>query len=120
MENLAQKLKTSPTVFAVRDIERTLGFDADAEGYHIVANDTAYARSVKGQRKNILLVKNKKQLDTNELLAHPDCIKFINKIKNPNILVFKNSKQIEKTCKQNNWNLLNPPAELAGEIEDKI
>lgn len=38
----------------------------------------------------------------------------------PNILVFKNTPQIEKICQENNWPLLNPPAELSNKVEEKI
>ncbi|KKQ39476.1 MAG: NUDIX hydrolase [Candidatus Magasanikbacteria bacterium GW2011_GWA2_37_8] len=37
-----------------------------------------------------------------------------------NILVFKPTTQIEKICKDNNWNLLNPAAEIANQVEEKI
>jgi len=41
-------------------------------------------------------------------------------IRNERILVFKNTLQIEKTCKENGWKLLNPPAELSNKVEEKI
>lgn len=37
-----------------------------------------------------------------------------------NVVVFKNNPAIERYCKENNINLLNPPAELAEKIENKI
>jgi predicted ATP-grasp superfamily ATP-dependent carboligase len=38
----------------------------------------------------------------------------------PQILVFKNTPQIETICKKNNWRLLNPPSALANKVEEKI
>jgi predicted ATP-grasp superfamily ATP-dependent carboligase len=71
-------------------------------------------------RPGVLLVKNKTLLDTRDLLAHPATKKFIKKIKNPHIVVFKNTAAIEAVCKENGWPLLNPSAELANTIEEKI
>ncbi|MFZ2189239.1 MAG: NUDIX domain-containing protein [Candidatus Magasanikiibacteriota bacterium] len=36
------------------------------------------------------------------------------------VVVFKPTTQIEKICQENNWKLLNPPAELSNKIEEKI
>lgn len=36
------------------------------------------------------------------------------------VLVFKNTLQIEKTCTENGWKLLNPPAKISNEVEEKI
>ncbi|KKQ28204.1 MAG: hypothetical protein US42_C0001G0055 [Candidatus Magasanikbacteria bacterium GW2011_GWC2_37_14] len=36
------------------------------------------------------------------------------------ILVFKNTLQIEKTCAENGWELLNPPAKISNAVEEKI
>ena len=37
-----------------------------------------------------------------------------------NILVFKNTLRIEKICKEHSWRLLNPRAELANRVEQKL
>ncbi len=52
-----------------------------------------------------------------------DTLELLSGVKNigeSSILVFKNTKQIEEIAKKNNWNLLNPSAELAEKIENKI
>ena len=36
------------------------------------------------------------------------------------LLVFKNTLQIEKTCAENGWKLLNPPAKISNAVEEKI
>ncbi len=59
-----------------------------------------------------------KILDTRELLAHPQTVKKISK--GDYIVVFKNTAQIEEICRQKKWQLLNPPAELAAKVEEKI
>lgn len=41
-------------------------------------------------------------------------------VRRPNIMVFKNTIQIEKTCRENGWKLLNAPAELSNKVEEKI
>lgn len=109
-----------PVVYVVRDLERALGLPITTKGYYIISNYTAFANSVAKGRKNILLIKNTELLDTRELLAHVKTKIFIKKIKNPQILVFKNTLMIEKICLENSWSLLNPSAELSSQVEEKI
>ena len=59
-------------------------------------------------------------MDTWKLLKQPDIKKFINKFDSPNLVVFKNTKQIQRECEQQNWNLLNPAAEIINKVEQKI
>lgn len=105
-------------VYITRDIERALALNLDNSNYYIISNNSLFAKPYKN--KNILLIDEKRQLDTWEFFENQEVINFINKIENPNIVVFKNTKQIERICKKNNWNLLNPSAELANEIEEKL
>ncbi|OGH89079.1 MAG: hypothetical protein A2537_02995 [Candidatus Magasanikbacteria bacterium RIFOXYD2_FULL_36_9] len=90
------------------------------KGYYIISNYTAFANSLAKGHKNVLLIKNTELLDTRELLVHAKTINFIKKIKNPQVLVFKNTLQIEKICADNGWTLLNPSAVLASQVEEKI
>lgn len=130
-----------------RDLERTLGLPISTKGYYIISNYTAFANSLAKGKKNVLLVKSTELLDTRELLVHPKVVKFINTViarptksgeaipknygvvssppkadprNDGGILVFKNTTQIEKICVQNGWPLLNPNAELASKVEEKI
>lgn len=140
-----------PIVYVTRDLERALGLPLDTKDYYIIANFSAFAKRLVGGRKNVLLIKADRILDTRELLDHPQTKKFIqtvcytnchpefisgsgshkmlkqvqhdiinDKRQPPNILVFKPTAQIEKICESNSWKLLNPPAELAGQVEEKI
>lgn len=127
MQELQKALKQAPIVYVTRDIERALGLPAGRHGlpkayqnYHIITNSGAHAKEETKTRLNILLIKDTKQLDTRELLAHPKTKAYVNKLKNPRVVVFKNTTQIEKLCAENGWALLNPPAALANRVEEKI
>lgn len=114
------KIAIQNIVYVTRDLERALGLPLDTKGYYIISNYSAFAKTLVKGRKNVLLVKNPKVLDTRELLSLPVVKRFVNKIKNPSILVFKNTTQIEEICKSNGWKLLNPSAALSSEVEEKI
>jgi len=149
MNNLKSTLAQQSIIYVTRDIERALGLPLDTKGYFIISNFTPFAKGVTKNKKNVLLIKEKELLDTWELLQHPKTISFLSRfspldkgeikrgLKNshstsprlslskernykPVILVFKNTLQIEKTCKENGWQLLNPPAELSNKVEEKI
>ena len=109
-----------PVIYIVRDLERALGLPLTTKGYYIISNSTPFAKSFAKGRKNVLLIKNKELLDTRELLADTRVKRFVNKIKNAQILVFKNTVAIEKVCQENNWTLLNPSAALAVKVEEKV
>lgn len=113
-------LAKQPIIYVTRDLERALGLPLNTKGYFIISNFTDFGNQIAGGRKNILLIKSKQILDTWKLLQHPKAKHFINKQKSPQILVFKNTLQIEKTCAENNWRLLNPPAKISNEVEEKI
>ena len=114
------EIENNQIVYVSRDIERALGFDIDSSNYYVISNDSTFATETKENRENILLIKNQKILDTHELLQNPQVMEFINKLSNPQILVFKNTNQIERICAGNNWKLLNPSAELANKVEQKV
>ncbi|MBI2437145.1 MAG: hypothetical protein HYV41_05435 [Candidatus Magasanikbacteria bacterium] len=120
MNRLTQALTTTPIVYITRDIERAIGIDLDTQGYYIISNKTSFAKRLAEHTKNILLIDSARQLDTWELLQHEETKKFIAKIENPHMLVFKNTEQIERICVENKWKLLNPSAKLANRVEEKI
>lgn len=136
MRALLKKLILNPIFYVTRDIERVAGLDLHMPGLFIISNYSNFAKRVAGQKKNVFLVKEKKILDTWELLQNQEVRQYVTdtyestKLKNvrncentkdkPNIVVFKNTTQIEKICQHNNWRLLNPPARLANQIEEKI
>ena len=120
MKELENRLKSTPTIYITRDIERALGIDLDIPGYFIISNFSPFAKQIAKNRTNIVLIEENEKLDTWQLLKHEKTIEFINNLENPNILVFKNTLQINRTCKNNNWNLINPNPELSNTIEEKI
>jgi len=109
-----------PIIYVTRDLERSFGLPISTPNYFIISNSTRFAKQFLHSQKNVLLIKEKGLLDTHELLNHRKTLAFVKKIKNPNILVFKNTATIERVCQEKKWNLLNPSAILAGEIEEKI
>ena len=142
MQNLKKELGKPPIIYITRDIERALGLDLDTPGYFIISNYTPFGNSVAKGRKNVLLIKGKRQLDTWELLqriansdpatAREESLVKTSKVgqkrdssvasllRNGQLVVFKPTQQIEKICADNGWKLLNPPAELANKVEEKI
>src|SRR3989338_530396 len=120
MKALELALKKQPIVYITRDIERALGVPKGLKNYFIITNNTPFGKTVAKTRPGILLIKNKTLLDTRELLTHPATKKFLATIKNPHILVFKNTSAIEDACQKQGWPLLNPAAELTNTVEEKI
>ncbi|PCI30396.1 hypothetical protein COB55_00305 [Candidatus Wolfebacteria bacterium] len=118
MDKLYNKTEANTIVYVTRDIERASGFDLSKGHTHIVTNDTIDARSTKEEFPlHITLIPSPKPLDTYELLEHKDAASALGK--GP-ILVFKNTNRIEKTCAEKNLTLLNPSANLANMIEEKV
>lgn len=109
-----------PVVYIVRDLERALGLPLNTPGNYIISNFTSFANSLSKGHKNVLLIKNKELLDTRDLLTHPKAEKFILGLKKPGILVFKNTPVLEKICAQKGYHLLNPSAQLANTVEEKV
>ncbi len=108
---------SSPVFYITRDIDRALGLP-ETDGYTIVTNTTPENKRLAGERQDVIWIEGEKILDTHELLTHPTTLKTI--VDNANVLVFKNTSQIEKICTENAWNLLNPSAALARKVEEKI
>lgn len=117
---LQTQLNQTPLVYVTRDIERGLALDPAYVHYHIITNDTPYAREIAQKRSNIHLITPDKILDTYELLDTTEAKKIISSIPNAKIVVFKSSKKIENLCKKNAWELLNPSSAIAQTIEGKI
>lgn len=113
-------LKSTPVVYVTRDLERAIGIPETVKNYYIVTNWSESAKRFAGHDKNILYITEKAKLDTRELLEHQKTIGLLGELKNPRVLVFKNTPQIEKICQARNWTLLNPPAQLANTVEEKI
>ena len=119
MKILQKYLQKNPIIYIARDIENALGINYKSPNYFIICNDSTYARELAKKSKNILLIRDKKILDTSELLQKKKAVDFINK-NGGNILVFKNTNFIEKIAQDNNWNLLNPSCKISKQFEEKI
>ena len=105
-----------PIIYVTRDIERALGLPANTPNFFIVTNKSPLAKS----RDDIYTIENDHTLDTFELLGHADMKKIMAAHPGAHIVVFKNTTMIEKICAKENWPLLNPSAELAARVEEKI
>ncbi len=92
------KTPKNPVVYVTKDKERADGI-VENENYSIVAGDGT--------------------IDTLELLSEPQTEEAISS-RNASVLVFKNNKQIEEFVHSKGWKFLNPSAELAEKIENKI
>ena len=108
-------------IYVTRDLERALGLPLDTPGYFVVTNASPFARRMAHGQKNILLVEAEQILDTIELLKKLENLNdWLESKSDFEILVFKNTPQIETLCQKNNWPLINPSAELGNKIEEKI
>lgn len=108
---------TGMIYYITKDIERALGIDLN---YYtdlcIITNDSPTARMIQSRFTDRVLIHEGDAKSTLELLAQ-----FRDTItSNDQIIVFKNSVQIERLCENQNWNLLNPKAELVNTFEHKI
>ncbi|HCM53832.1 MAG: hypothetical protein UV82_C0008G0059 [Candidatus Magasanikbacteria bacterium GW2011_GWD2_43_18] len=102
-----------PITYIARDIERALGVPENTVNYAIISNNSTFAKEAV-HRYDVALVESDKTLSTQELL-HNATIE-----EGTHILVFKNTKAIERIAAEKGLQLLNPSAALAGRIEEKI
>ena len=116
--------KKKTIIYVTREYERAAGKKV-SEDYRVVTNATKDALQMEKQFPDfILTIKDEggKILGTSELLAHP---KFKERYSTKNkddfaILVFKNTKRVEESAKENGWSLINPSADLSEKVENKI
>lgn len=118
MLNFDEKIN-QPLVFLTKDIERAIGLDDDIENYYIASNKTSFAESISKQRKNVFLIDKDELLSSWKLLRNDKVKDKIDEI-NGSVVVFKNTKQITRTCDKNGWKLLNPGPKLINKVEQKI
>lgn len=120
MKELNQALKSTPVIYVTRDIERALGLPLETPGYFIMTNNTPFAKNIAQTHDNVYIIESDTQLDTWQLLKTEQAKGLIDQKPNARILVFKNTKQIETICQENNWTLLNPAAAISNQVEPKI
>ena len=118
------KLGKKSLYYVTRDVERAAaGLLLGISNYFVITNTSPYSLELKKiYPRNIFCIgdisSKGEAPDTLELLKSEETKKIIKK--EDDILVFKNTIQIEKTCKDNDWSLLNPRAALANQVEEKI
>jgi len=120
MNSLQDNLRQKPLAYVTRDIERALGLSPETDGYYIIANATQHAKDMYGEKSHILLIEEDSLLSTHALLEHPETKAFLKKHDVDQVVVFKNTTRIERTCTTLDLTLLNPSATLAAEVEGKI
>jgi hypothetical protein len=120
LEYNEQKSDLPHIVYITRDIERALGC-LSLSSVIIISNDSTFAKSVKEQFPDrIFLIPSIAPLDTYQLLEHEETTRILKASIAPHIVVFKNTPRIEKWCNEHGYTLLNPKADLAASIEEKI
>ncbi len=108
-----------PLVYVTRDIERALGMEP-VGNYFVVSNKTPFGESVqKKHPDNVWLIDTTIAIDTYDLLLVPEVQDMITKY-SADIVVFQNTPRIERLALEKGWNLINPKAELAKQVEEKI
>ncbi len=121
----------NPIFFICNDPERALGLEHIVEDFHIVcADDNPFLTNT--LQKNIKFFSLAQKLketnpiyrNSNKILQHEKVQEYIKKNTpkdiQPNILVFKVSLQIEKTCEKLGYKLLNTTSALNKKFELKI
>lgn len=122
MKALYNTLKEQPILYVARDVERALGLPADTPGYHILTNDTPAARAAAEEApEHIHLVRVSEGLkNTYDLLTAEAYKKLAASLKPRGTIVFKNTFPIQRLARENSWPILNPSANLAQYVEDKV
>lgn len=106
--------------YVCRDAERAeAGLYLKLPNYHIITNKSFWSQKLHKLYPNQIHQISKNQpLSTTDLLTHNKTKKLI--ATNDLVMVFKPTTKTEILCQQLNWSLINPPAKLAGEAEEKI
>ncbi|TSC84885.1 MAG: Uncharacterized protein G01um101413_269 [Parcubacteria group bacterium Gr01-1014_13] len=118
LKAISKRLLKRRLFYVCRDVERAIGVDLTLPNYYIITNYSEFSAKLAQQHPNIILINEKEQLDTRDLLAHTKTKNTIKK--NDFVLVFKNNALIESQCRKNGWKLLNPSSKLADKVESKI
>lgn len=100
MNALFEYLLANPLYYITRDEERALGLDEKTEGYTIISNNDGDDKSTRELMND---------------LAEKSIVSG-----GAHVLVFKNTKAIERIADESTWMLLNPSAALANTIEEKV
>lgn len=108
------------------DPEKALGVEDLIPSYHIIYSETSQlAHSITNKGASLLnpnIKKSSKSLSTADLFESEIVRNYVKSTSHgiPDILVFKNDKQITERAKNLGWNLLNPSFEVNKKFENKI
>ncbi len=107
-----------PILYVTRDIERALGTEPTAF-YQIVTNDSEFGRIMQSKYPLYIHLVSKEIKDSYDLLLLKETQDLIART-HAYIVVFQNTPRIERLAREKNWNLINPSADLAKIVEEKI
>jgi predicted ATP-grasp superfamily ATP-dependent carboligase len=112
--------KKRPIVYITRDIERALGVDP-SDSYIVISNDNAQGKLAKAAHPEgvKIIADSRGTLDTFDLMSLPQVANEIES-RDANVVVFQNNPRIERLAIERGWRLVNPLAELAKRIEEKV
>ncbi|HEU0081163.1 MAG TPA: hypothetical protein VFQ72_04065 [Candidatus Paceibacterota bacterium] len=111
-----------PIVYVARDIERALGIEPGLHGeaaYFVVSNDSKHGRGIRARYPEHVLLIEGEVRDTYDLLALPAVQAFIRE-RGADVVVFQSTGRIERLAREQGWTLLNPAAETARRVEEKV
>lgn len=118
MDKLYEYLQKKPICYVAKEVYHIDGLDFSRDGVYAITNDSPDARALKTKYDGaITLIANDEPLDTYDLLSHKESQTIL---KDKAVLVFKNTPRIERFCAEQNIELLNPGAELAKTVEEKV
>ncbi len=112
--------------YVTLDPEKALGVEDLLPSYHILYSENSQLTiPIKDEGidiQNFPKPAGTKIFSTSKLLGIPELQKYIERTAHgkPDILVFKNDRQIQKACQELGYNLLNPTPDLAKKLENKV
>ncbi len=106
--------------YVCRDVERAeAGLYLGLKNYKIITNSSPWSKELAAKFPDqIYEIKKGHILDTVELLKLPEVKNIIKS--SDFVMVFKPTVRVEAICNQMNWSLINPPAKLTNQIEEKM
>lgn len=116
MKDFFQVLADNPVLYVSRDAERALALSPLPPGFFVLTNE----QSIQETQDQVIGVASERLLSTAELLSQPEVKTLLLEEGISQIMVFKPTRRIEQLCEDLGVTLINPAANLAAEIEEKI
>ncbi len=123
MDTLLQVLTKRPIAYITRDIERALGMPIPTPGYFIITNKTKSSEEIRLSSPETIFTVSTSDgltLDTYDILVLPETKDILSAHGIGDIVVFQNTTRIERWAAENNITILNPKADLAKRVEEKV